>query len=313
MTTQHDDYSIGIPGKSWDTLEKRQWLVAQTKKRSYFDDVEQRLVALDNTDYEVEQYGMLAYANLGFSDYPLYSVKVGKFDKDRGTILVSGGVHGYETSGVHGALDFIENDAKNYSDTANILVLPCISPWGYETINRWNPHAIDPNRSFYNDGPTDEANLAMQCANALGLNIIMHIDLHETTDTDNSEFRPALAARDAIEQGLWEIPDGFYTVGDSARPQSDFQTAIINAVKKVTHIAEADSSGKLIGSDVDQLGVINYDKKPLFLCGGFTDALYVSTTEVYPDSPNATPEVCIKAQVAAIKGALGYVLTDSVS
>ena len=313
MTTQYEDYSIGTAGKAWDRAEKRQWLAAQTKKRSYFEDVQKRLVALDNTEYEVEQYGVLAYADLGFSDYPLYSVKVGTFDKDRDTILVTGGVHGYETSGVHGALDFIENHAKKYSDNVNILVLPCISPWGYETINRWNPHTIDPNRSFYNDGPTDEANLAMQCAKASDLNILMHIDLHETTDTDNSEFRPALAARDAIEQGLWEIPDGFYTVGDSGRPQNDFQTAIINAVKQVTHIAEADSSGKIIGSDVHQLGVINYDKKQLFLCGGFTDAVYVSTTEVYPDSPNATPEICIKAQVAAITGALGYVLTHSLS
>ena len=33
-----------------------------------------------------------------------------------------------------------------YGSSFNILVLPCISPWGYETINRWNAKAIDPNR-----------------------------------------------------------------------------------------------------------------------------------------------------------------------
>ena len=38
------------------------------------------------------------------------------------------------------------------------------------------------------------------------------------------------------------------------------------------------------------------------------DAEYVSTTEVYPDSPNATPDICIEAQVAAIKGALDYLI-----
>ncbi|CAM5224201.1 peptidase [Alishewanella longhuensis] len=38
-----------------------------------------------------------------------------------------------------------------------------------------------------------------------------------------------------------------------------------------------------------------------------TAALYVTTTEVYPDSPSATPEQCILAQVAAIVGALDYV------
>ncbi|WP_412971058.1 M14 family metallocarboxypeptidase [Glaciecola sp. MF2-115] len=308
MTNHYPDYAVGTPGKAWGDDEKQQWLALQSKQRSYFDDVERRLLALDKNEYELRQYGVLNYSHLGFSEYPLYCVKVGTFDESKPSILVTGGVHGYETSGVHGAIEFIENVAQQYSDKANIIVLPCISPWAYETINRWNPFAIDPNRSFHNDGLTDEANLAMKCVSDMGLNLIMHIDLHETTDTDNSEFRPALAARDAIEQGLWQIPDGFYTVGDSSRPQADFQTAIIDAVKKVTHIAESDENGKIIGAKIQQLGVINYDKKSLYLCGGFTDAIFVSTTEVYPDSPKATPEICIKAQVAAITGAITYVL-----
>jgi hypothetical protein len=308
MTTDDSVYPIGTPGIPWGFKEKQQWLASQVKQRSYFDDIESRILALDKQKFNVSQYGVLNYSHVGFSDYPLYCVKVGKFDENRATILITGGVHGYETSGVHGALYFIENVASVYSQHANILVLPCVSPWAYETINRWNPNAIDPNRSFQTGSLAEEANLAMNCVSELGVDIIMHIDLHETTDTDNSEFRPALAARDAIEQREWEIPDGFYTVGDSARPQNDFQTAIIEAVREVTHIAEADKSGHIIGSLMQQPGVINYDKKSLYLCGGFTNAIYVSTTEVYPDSPNATPEVCIKAQVAAITGAIEYVL-----
>lgn len=31
---------------------------------------------------------------------------------------------------------------------------------------------------------------------SLGSLVLMHIDLHETTDTDDSEFRPALAVRE---------------------------------------------------------------------------------------------------------------------
>jgi hypothetical protein len=30
----------------------------------------------------------------------------------------------------------------------NLLVAPCVSPWAYERIQRWNAHAVDPNRSF---------------------------------------------------------------------------------------------------------------------------------------------------------------------
>ena len=55
-------------------------------------------------------------------------------------------------------------------------------------------------------------------------------------------------------------------------------------------------------------GVISYDKKSLFLCGGLTDATYVTTTEVYPDSPSASDEICNDAQVAAIIGGLEYIL-----
>ncbi len=81
---------------------------------------------------------------------------------------------------------------------------------------------------------------------------------------------------------------------------------MIESVEKVTHIALPDESGKLIGSPMTQHGVINYALKDLGLCAGFTSALYTTTTEVYPDSANATPEECILAQVAAITGALDF-------
>jgi hypothetical protein len=47
-----------------------------------------------------------------------------------------------------GALSFLETRAKDYIKSFNIIVAPCVSPWGFETINRWNARAVDPNRSF---------------------------------------------------------------------------------------------------------------------------------------------------------------------
>lgn len=43
---------------------------------------------------------------------------------------------------------------------------------------------------------------------------------------------------------------------------------------------------------------------------GVTDASFVTTTEVYPDSPRADDESCINAQVAAVAGGLGYINHD---
>jgi len=300
MTNTHP-YPIGQPGQKWQAAEKAQWLAAQNVKRSYADDVLSQIDAL-SSQFDIKEYGTLDYAS---GRFPLFVLRSLTWDKSKPNVLITGGVHGYETSGVLGALRFAATAAQDYHHRFNLMIVPCVSPWAYETINRWNPDAIDPNRSFYADSPAQESAALVKLVS--DLEFLMHIDLHETTDTDNSEFRPALTARDAQEHKEWAIPDGFYTVGDSVNPCPEFQTAIIESVEKVTHIAPADESGRIIGELIQQKGVINYALKSLSLCAGLTNAKFVSTTEVYPDSPKVTPENCIQAQVAAITGALNFV------
>ncbi|NAW63676.1 M14 family metallopeptidase [Photobacterium halotolerans] len=297
-------YPIGTPGQKWTMKEKAEWLARLTIKRSYLDEVVTKIDALKDR-FDVSQYGALSYDT---EKYPLFVIKSRHWNAQKPTILVTGGVHGYETSGVHGALQFVDEKAQHYSQFFNILVAPCVSPWGYETINRWNPHAIDPNRSFYDNSPAEESAALMKMVKDQGAEILAHIDLHETTDSDETEFRPALAARDGIDYKPGSIPDGFYVVGDTDNPHDAFQKAIIDEVRKVTHIAPPDDEGNIIGSPVSQEGVIDYPLKKLGLCAGLSDCQYSSTTEVYPDSPLVTPSECNNAQVAAIVGALEYIL-----
>lgn len=304
---ENNAYPIGVPNQPWTEVERSLWLSKQIKHRSYHHDVVSRIKTFESFA-RVERYGQLDYQGV---DYPLFAVKVGEWDAAKPTCLVTGGVHGYETSGVLGALHFVECVARHYSDRLNLLILPCISPWGYESINRWNPAAVDPNRSFLPTRLAPESAAVMDYIAALNFSIALHIDLHETTDTDNTEFRLALAARDGEVNKMWNIPDGFYLVGCSDRPQPAFQKAVIDSVAKVTHIAEADDENKLIGSPLEQFGVINYAAKKLGLCMGLTDAPLVTTTEVYPDSPRASAENCILAQVAAITGALDFLLREA--
>jgi hypothetical protein len=138
--------------------------------------------------------------------------------------------------------------------------------------------------------------------------VLVHVDLHETTDSDESEFRPALAARDGTEYVPGEIPDGFYLVDDCERPQPEFQQAVLAAVARITHIAAADARGQIIGSPILAPGVICYPLKQLGLCAGMTAATFRTTTEVYPDSARTTPEQCNTAQVAAVCAALDFAL-----
>ena len=302
--SETQNYPIGKPGQAWGENEKTVWLALQTIKRSYAEEVLEKLVRLKDS-FEIENYGALAHRP---DRYPLFCLKSKNWDDQLPNVLVTGGVHGYETSGVQGAIRFLETTASAYEDRFNFVAAPCVSPWGYETINRWNPYAVDPNRSFSVPSPAQESELLMQYLSGGGWDFTMHIDLHETTDTDNDEFRPALAARDAVVHENWHIPDGFYTVGDTSRPEPGFQKAVISSVEQVTHIAPPDESGKIIGEELQQWGVINYAARPLGLCMGMTDAPYVTTTEVYPDSPRVDGENCILAQVAAVKGGLDYLL-----
>ncbi|SDJ34127.1 Succinylglutamate desuccinylase / Aspartoacylase family protein [Ferrimonas sediminum] len=296
-------YPIGRPHTPWSDADKAAWRARAQIQRSYQTEVVSAIRALANR-FELLQYGALSYDT---ERYPLLALKSHDWQPHKPTVLISGGVHGYETSGVHGALAFAASRAQDYQARFNLIIAPCVSPWGYETINRWNPNAVDPNRSFYPDSPAQESASLMRLVDSLQIELLAHIDLHETTDTDELEFRPALAARDGIEYVKGTIPDGFYLVGDSDKPEPEFQSAMIAAVRQVTHIAPADSDGNIIGSPVQQTGVINYPTKKLGLCAGLSDAPFVTTTEVYPDSPTATAEQCNQAQVAAICGGLEYI------
>jgi hypothetical protein len=297
-------YPIGTPGQPWTDDDKVTWRNTQRVRRSYHEEVCTKLERRPDA-LSVGTYGALS---LDPDRYPLYAVRPARPVDGAPWALVTGGVHGYETSGVQGALAFLATEAVRYLDRINLLVAPCVSPWGYEVIHRWNPRAIDPNRSFVADSPAEESAALMRLVAEVGGPFVLHMDLHETTDSDEEEFRPALAARDGEPHEPGLIPDGFYTVADAENPRPKFQAAIIAAVEKVTHIAPPDEHGQIIGADVTQPGVIHYAFEALGLCAGVTDAPYTTTTEVYPDSPSATPAICNAAQVAAVVAALDYAL-----
>ena len=299
-------YPIGTPGTPWGEAERDAWRGQRTRLRSYAEEVLPRIEALADR-FDVSAYGALDYAA---EAYTLYALRSPNWDPALPVALVTGGVHGYETSGVMGALQFLENEAVRYAGRINLLVVPCVSPWGYERINRWNYDALDPNRNFRADGPAREATaLIALVAPWLG-QFAVHIDLHETTDSDEGEFRPALAARDGVDFVPDGVPDGFYLVDDGAHPQPAFQQAIIAAVEKVTHIAPPDADGHIIGCPIVAHGVIEYPVAKYAMCAGITGAPYTTTTEVYPDSATATPQECNDAQVAAVRAALDYVLAQ---
>jgi len=315
--------TIGTPGVAWGVAEKKEWRNSLPVQRSYHDEVVCKILSLKDR-FEVAPYGSLSQDR---EKYVMYFVKSRNWSPEKPYVLVTGGVHGYETSGVQGALKFLDHNAETWSKSFNVLVCPCVSPWGYETVQRWNADAVDPNRSFNPDGQvvkgrsfnpegaTEESTALLALLKQLNVEKwTFHIDLHETTDTDNTEFRPAKAARDGVAVPPYDdIPDGFYLVSQPGKTQEGFFKAMIEAVRKVTHIAPKDAEGKIIGEEAIQEGVVVIPAvfKDLGLCAGMTNADYATLTEVYPDSSSATDEICNDAQVACVEAALNYIQNES--
>lgn len=306
VPAQQRQYRIGTPGVAWGAPERAEWLAQTAVERSYKSEVLDVMDKLGE-EFVVHRYGALSTDP---ARYPLNAVTSANWSPGKPALLVTGGVHGYEKSGVQGALLFLTTKAALYSEAFNICVVPCVSPWGYETVQRWNPQCKDPNRSFKEGAKTEESSALMAFLDSLDANWCIHTDLHETTDTDETEFMPARAAEKGEFHKICAIPDGFYLVGDSENPCHEFQCAILDAVRKVTHIAPTDADGNIIDEPAVFEGLLVVPAKELGLCCSVTGADFCTTTEVYPDSPRGiSEESCNLAQVAVVQSALDFVLS----
>ncbi|CCG88673.1 M14 family metallopeptidase [Erwinia piriflorinigrans] len=304
MTEQYF-YPIGTPGIAWQRQEIDAWRNQQRKQRSYGEILALFRKAARRAELTI--YGHLNYAS---ENYELIALRSSGWDNSLPVALITGGVHGYETSGVLAPFRFLHEHTDEYVGRINLLIAPCVSPWAYERITRWNYNAIDTNRQFRVGGESAEADALMALVAPWKEKILVHVDLHETTDTDESEFSPALAARDGEIYKPENIPDGFYLVSDTANSRPDFQSAIIESVSKMTHIAPSGENGMLLGYPTIGPGVVEYPNREYGLCSTISDARYTTTTEVYPDNNKTDPEECIRAQVAAIRAALDFALAN---
>ena len=120
-------YPIGSPGKAWDENECKQWFQATTIQRSYENEVLQIIASLE-VNFTVQQYGALS---VNPKKYPLFALKSKPWRAKLPTALITGGVHGYETSGVQGALDFAANHSGGYAERFNLIIVPCVSFYYY--------------------------------------------------------------------------------------------------------------------------------------------------------------------------------------
>ena len=121
--------------KPWGASERDEWRTSRKVVRSYREEVLTKLEPLAER-WEVEKYGALSQDPERF---PLYSVRSRRWEASRPSVLITGGVHGYETSGVQGALLFLQSAAATYSESFNLLVVPCVGLRPLEDVQDTRP------------------------------------------------------------------------------------------------------------------------------------------------------------------------------
>ncbi|TAL26941.1 MAG: peptidase [Alphaproteobacteria bacterium] len=286
--------------KPWGPEEKEAWYKRQKIQRSYQDDVVTRLKALPEDQFKLETYGALSHDP---ARYPLYRVMTQPWNDENPTVIVTGGMHGYEDSGVTGALRFMEEEAPKYAGKVNFVIYPCISPFAYEINHRWTRYADDPNRHCSDEGTAEESVLLMKSVKSLKMHFNAAVDLHETNYRD-IDLTAERRARDGqkLQPGDDYIPEGFYLVVPS---KADVPLAheVIEEVRKVTPIC-ADAS--ILGYPADRGVIVLDDLKTL--CQDFVRKYADAgmTTEIYPDK--CSRDECERAQIATIKAAVKWVL-----
>ena len=299
-------YPIGTPGVPWTEAQREQWRASvEAPKRSYADEVLAKLEPLKSR-YDVFKYGALPYdaddpeavpaPRRAHAVRPVERQAVRPRHRRGPRLRDQRGagrdpVPGDQVRGFRGRLQRARRAVRL---AVGVRTRPAMER------ARGRPQSI------LRRSTRRRSKFLGALVDAQGVGTWMvHVDLHETTDTDETEFRPARRRGTASTSPRTSSPMAS-TPWATRKTRNPTFSATSSTRCPVTHIAPS-VDGKIIGEPVTQPGVINYPVRELGLCASVTNARYVTTTEVYPDSPKCTDDQCNDAQVAAVAAALTHV------
>lgn len=118
-------------------------------------------------------------------EYSLYKIVLNNTPRAKRTICFSAGIHGDETSGPLGILEFLRGWKKGRYSNVKIILLPVCNPWGYDRGLRTNGHH-NLNRHFCDHHLSGEAALLYNAVRREKLSLFCA--LHEDEDKDDFYF-----------------------------------------------------------------------------------------------------------------------------
>lgn len=167
--------------------------------RSYTE-ITRRIENLHGEHLQVEEAGRV-------EEYPVHHVRVDRDSANARKMLITGGVHGDEPSGVEAALLFLERVAAERVPHFQFSVIPCLNPGGYIRNTRENDKGVDINRSFEEEDVTEVEILKRLMADC---QVDCFVDFHE--DWESTGFYLYEGRRATPELGP-EIISAVETVG----------------------------------------------------------------------------------------------------
>jgi protein MpaA len=112
--------------------------------------------------------------------YPVYGIRSRKFVAGQPVLYVSAGCHGDEPAAVQGLLAWAEENTKILAKR-NVVLMPCLNPWGLANNVRLNQDGEDLNRLFHR---TDHPLIGAWAKFTAGVEFPLAVTLHEDYDAN---------------------------------------------------------------------------------------------------------------------------------
>lgn len=179
----------------------------------------------------------------GGASWPILCVRSERWEVNRPTILISGGVHGDEPAGVHATLEFLAGGQHEFDDVLQFVVFPCVNPSGFDAHTLETASAANLNRLFGLNSAQPEIRAIEEWLRVQKRHFVMTFDLHEV--------RP-----DYVGEGF--VPK------DNPRAAYLYETVTDDTERVGPLMIDALPSSRLICDwptiydDINQAGVISY-------------------------------------------------------
>jgi protein MpaA len=124
------------------------------------------------------QAGLRLHVFAEASQFPIFVVETRRPRPGAPWLYLSAGIHGDEPGGTEGLLNWAENDLPS-RPPINLLLFPCLNPWGLVNNSRYDAQQRDLNRTYHD---ATVAQTAAHVALLAGHRFDAAITLHEDYD-----------------------------------------------------------------------------------------------------------------------------------